>query len=66
MKAQEAFSIPFGEKVYAIEIFHDHSTDVIAVGLKNSIVIYQISQGEEQEFQYNVIQAVITYNSAFS
>lgn len=59
MRACEAFNISFGEKVYGIEVFNDSSTDLIAVGLKNSIVIYQITFDEaEDKFRHNVIQAV--------
>ena len=62
MKANELINIPLGEKVYGIEVFHDNSTDLVAVGLKNSIVIYQISINENDpnadKIQTQVIQAV--------
>ena len=48
--------------MYGIEVFHDSSTDLVAVGLKNSIVIYQISINETnpaaEKLQSQVIQAV--------
>ena len=66
MRANELVSIPFGEKVYGIEVFHDSSTDLVAVGLKNSIVIYQISINETdpaaEKLQSQVIQAVSKIN----
>ena len=62
MRANELTSIPFNEKVYGIEIFHDDATDLVAVGLKNSIVIYQLTINENdptsEKLQSQVIQAV--------
>ena len=62
MRANELISIPFNEKVYGIEIFHDDATDLVAVGLKNSIVIYQLTINENdptsEKLQSQVIQAV--------
>jgi len=62
MRANELINIPLGEKVYGIEIFHDNSTDLVAVGLKNTIVIYQISFNENDptsdKIQTHVIQAI--------
>ena len=62
MRANELTSIPFNEKVYGIEIFHDDATDLVAVGLKNSIVIYQLTLNENdptsEKLQSQVIQAV--------
>ena len=62
MRANELTSIPFNEKVYGIEIFHDDATDLVAVGLKNSIVIYQLTLNEtdptSEKLQSQVIQAV--------
>ena len=62
MRANELISIPFNEKVYGIEVFHDDATDLVAVGLKNSIVIYQLTVNENdpttEKLQSQVIQAV--------
>jgi len=62
MRANELISIPFNEKVYGIEIFHDDATDLVAVGLKNSIVIYQLTINENdptsEKLQSQVIQAI--------
>ena len=62
MRANELISIPFNEKVYGIEVFHDDATDLVAVGLKNSIVIYQLTVNEndptKEKLQSQVIQAV--------
>lgn len=59
MRANEVFQLSFGEKVYGLEVYNDHSTDLIAVGLKNSIIIYQISnETDSEKFHHNVIQAV--------
>lgn len=60
MKALEYLSIPLGEKVYVTEIYHDHSSDLIAVGLKSSVIIYQvfIDVDETSQPRFQLVQAV--------
>ena len=66
MRAIETFSLTFGEKVYAIEVFNDDSSDILAIALKNSILIYQFNVAEdssvntesEGKLQNTLVQAV--------
>ena len=61
MKAHEILSIPLGEKVYVTELYHDRSSDLVAVGLKNSVLIYQLNFDNEKPSS-NMIKAVILIN----
>ena len=59
MKGEEVFDFHLGEKVYTLDTYHDESIDLIAVGLKNTILIYQISdEKENNETKPTLIQAV--------
>ena len=60
MKAHEILSIPLGEKVYVTELYHDRSSDLVAVGLKNSVLIYQLNFDNEKPTS-NMIKAVIIF-----
>ena len=60
MKAHEILSIPLGEKVYVTELYHDRSSDLVAVGLKNSVLIYQLNFDNEKPSS-NMIKAVINF-----
>ena len=60
MRANELFNLSFDEKVYALEVYHDNATDLVAVGLKNSIIIYQIHVASDDDIQQTVVQAVST------
>ena len=48
MKANEVLNVPLGEKVYVTELYHDRSSDLIAVGLKTSVFIYQLNFGDSE------------------
>ena len=43
------FDLHLGEKVYALDTFHEESTNLIAVGLRNTILVYQIEGSDEKE-----------------
>ena len=59
MKGEEIFDFHLGEKVYTLDTYHDESIDLIAVGLKNTILIYQISdEKENNQAKPTLIQAV--------
>ena len=58
MKGVELFDFNLGEKVYALDTFHDESANLIAVGLRNTILVYQIDETDEMETKPTLIQAV--------
>ena len=58
MKGIELFDFHLGEKVYAMDTFHDESANLIAVGLRNTILVYQIEEKESIEAKPTLIQAV--------
>ena len=65
MKGIELFDLHLGEKVYAMDTFHDESTNLIAVGLRNTILVYQIEGSDEKETietKPTLIQAVKAQN----
>lgn len=49
MKGIELFDLHLGEKVYAMDTFYGESTNLIAVGLRNTILVYQIEGSDEKE-----------------
>ena len=69
MKGIELFDLHLGEKVYAMDTFHDESTNLIAVGLRNTILVYQIEGSDEKETietKPTLIQAVKAQNYYYS
>ena len=60
MRANEVLNVPLGEKVYVTELYHDRSSDLIAVGLKTSVFIYQLNfgDGETEKPSSTMIKAV--------
>jgi hypothetical protein len=62
MKSHELLSIPLNEKVYVTEVYQDRSSDLIAVGLRSSVVILNLKIEESEStgpiVQYEIVQSV--------
>ena len=54
-------TIPLQEKVYTTEVYQDRSQNLIAVGLRSSVVIFELIFGEAQDRSDNGVHESIEY-----